>query len=343
MFFNSRILAVLIGFFVALFSSSFLVLYGQASAVEVLITFVVSFLTSFLATFLVLEFFVFKEIRKIYKIFNKFKSEGGIKFQKEKEASVNNISQHLYTFANNKEQEIDKLKKLESFRREFLADISHELKTPIFSAQGFIHTLLDGAIDDINVRDKFLTKAAKSLDDLNNLIQDLVVISQLETGEVKLQLEYFDLNLLVLEIVDQMEFKANEFNVVINLDITEEKDYTVVGDRYRIGQVLTNLITNAIKYGRIDGKGVVEVSLKDRKNSILVTVTDEGPGIPAEHLARIFQRFYRIDKSRSKELGGTGLGLAIVKHVLEAHSSKINVLSKEGKGTSFNFALNKNF
>ncbi len=343
MFFNSRILAVLIGFFVALFSSSFLVLYGEASPVEVLITFTVSFLSAFLGTFLVLEFFVFKEIRKIYKIFNKFKSDGGIKYQKEREASVNNISQHLYTFANNKEQEIDKLKKLESFRREFLADISHELKTPIFSAQGFIHTLLDGAVDDINVRDKFLTKAAKSLDDLNNLIQDLVVISQLETGEVKLQLEYFDLYLLISEIIDQMEYKANEFNVVINLDIPEEKDYTVVGDRYRIGQVLTNLITNAIKYGRIDGKGVVEISLKDRKNSILATISDEGPGIPAEHLARIFQRFYRIDKSRSKELGGTGLGLAIVKHVLEAHSSKINVLSKEGKGTSFNFSLNKNF
>lgn len=343
MFFNSRTLAVLIGFFVALFSSTFLILYGEASSVEILILFVASFLSSFLATFGVLEFFVFKEIRKIYKIFNKFKSEGGIKLQKEREANVNNISQHLYTFANNKEQEIDKLKKLESFRREFLADISHELKTPIFSAQGFIHTLLDGAVDDINVRDKFLTKAAKSLDDLNNLIQDLVVISQLETGEVKLQLEYFDLYLLISEIIDQMEYKANEFNVVINLDIPEDKDYTVVGDRYRIGQVLTNLITNAIKYGRIDGKGVVEISLKDRKNSILATITDEGPGIPAEHLARIFQRFYRIDKSRSKELGGTGLGLAIVKHVLEAHSSKINVLSKEGKGTSFNFALNKNF
>lgn len=343
MFFNSRILAVLIGFFVALFSSSLLALYGEASSVEVVITFTVSFLASFLATFFVLEFFVFKEIRKIYKVFNKFKSEGGIKYQKEREANVNNISQHLYTFANNKEQEIDKLKKLESFRREFLADISHELKTPIFSAQGFIHTLLDGAVDDLNVRDKFLTKAAKSLDDLNNLIQDLVVISQLETGEVKLQLEYFDLNLLISEIVDQLEYKANEFNVVINIDIPEEKDYTVVGDRYRIGQVLTNLITNAVKYGRIDGKGIVEISLRDRKNSILATISDEGPGIPPEHLARIFQRFYRIDKSRSKELGGTGLGLAIVKHVLEAHSSKINVLSKEGKGTSFNFALNKNF
>jgi len=344
MFFNSRTISLILALSVSFLSGTALFFWGQLTLSDFLIAITSIFSSTFFCVFIIVELLIFKEIRKILAIFNKFKNNNGNRILDEKiSGSEGMLSQKLYTFANTKEKEIDKLRKLENFRREFLADISHELKTPVFTAQGFIHTLLDGAVDDLKVRDKFLTKAAKSLDDLNNIIQDLVNISQLETGEIKLQMEYFDIYTLAQEVAELYEQKAVQYNVQIQISPKEEKNYLVVGDRNRIGQVLKNLINNAILYGRIDNQGLIEIKVKEKKNSVSLSVSDHGQGISEEHLEKIFNRFYRVDKSRSKELGGTGLGLSIVKHVLEAHNSQIQVASTVGKGTTFSFVLNKNF
>ncbi len=219
-----------------------------------------------------------------------------------------------------------------------MADISHELKTPIFSAQGFIHTLLDGAINDPNVRDRFLSKAAKSLDQLDSLIQDLIIISQLETGNIKIEPEAFDLKLLVQELFDLLEPKRKLRNTSFKID-TSGNSTTVFADLNRISQVLKNLIDNAVKYGKDNGS--VTVKIDELEDIIKISVKDDGNGIPEEHLDKIFRRFYRVEKSRSREMGGTGLGLAIVKHIIEAHNSNISVQSTINHGTEFQFELQK--
>jgi len=228
---------------------------------------------------------------------------------------------------------------MEVFRREFLADVSHELKTPIFAAQGFIHTLLDGAMDDVKVRDKFLQKAAKSLDGLDALVKDLVALSQMETGQIKMHKERVDLRLITLEVCEQLENKAVLRNIGLKIKPDQMRHAWVKADNQRINQVMSNLIENAIKYGKEDGKVIIH--FEEEKKHFIISVRDNGSGIPPEHLPRIFERFYRVDKSRSKEKGGTGLGLAIVKHILNAHGAKITVASKADKGTTFTFKLDK--
>jgi two-component system phosphate regulon sensor histidine kinase PhoR len=217
--------------------------------------------------------------------------------------------------------------------------VSHELKTPIFSAQGFVHTLIDGAIDDIHVRDRFLQKAANSLDGLNVLVQDLITISQLEIGEIKMHFTNFDLHKLTQDIFEQLEGRAADRGVKLRFEKFSPKSCYIFADKLRIGQVMTNLIVNAIKYGKENGAVVVSFHIDGE--DVEVSVKDNGPGIEEKHLSRIFERFYRIEKSRSKDQGGTGLGLAIVKHILEAHETKIRVESKVNIGTEFGFTLRK--
>ncbi|HEX8349641.1 MAG TPA: ATP-binding protein, partial [Hymenobacter sp.] len=226
-------------------------------------------------------------------------------------------------------------------RREFLADVSHELKTPIFAAQGFLHTVLDGDVDDEVLRQKFLKKAATSLDALDTLVQDLVTIAQLEKGVVRLRKQPFDLAELVQEIFEQLELKAAQRRVLLELfpPFLLTSGVRVMADRNRIRQVLVNLIDNAIKYGREDGK--VIVTLTEGNKMVAVSVHDDGEGIAKQHQNRIFERFYRIDKSRSRDSGGSGLGLAISKHIVEAHKSTIRVRSEVGQGTTLEFKLAK--
>jgi two-component system, OmpR family, phosphate regulon sensor histidine kinase PhoR len=249
------------------------------------------------------------------------------------------INDELTVYASKKERQITDLKRLERFRREFLADVSHELKTPIFAAQGFVHTLIDGAINDENVRDKFLQKAAKSLDGLDALVRDLVALSQMESGEIKMNKEKLDLKKLATEVADQLENKAKQKNIDLEIIQESKQPILVEADPLRMNQVFTNLIENAIKYGNNDGK--VQIFFEPLQNHWEVMVKDNGPGIAIEHQTRIFERFYRIEKSRSKDMGGTGLGLAIVKHILVGHKSKITVNSKLNKGTTFKFKLAK--
>jgi two-component system phosphate regulon sensor histidine kinase PhoR len=225
---------------------------------------------------------------------------------------------------------------MEAFRREFIADVSHELKTPIFAAQGFVHTLLDGAVNDKTVRIKFLKKAAKSLDGLDVLVQDLLTLSHIETGQIKMHFENIDLYKLTEEVFEQFEDKADKKNIVLRIERPTQK-VMAYADWQRINQVMTNLISNAIKHS--DNNSEVLVSFDVSKKYITTFVKDFGEGIPLDQQSRIFERFYRVDKSRSREKGGTGLGLAIVKHILEGHNTKAEVESIPGKGSTFSFRL----
>lgn len=337
MLFNSRSVAFLLSSLITFITTFVLALYEETSYYTLLGVGITCFLSSFFLVFILFETLVFKEFRKITRVFKKYTSKESLT-QYSEHLPVKNISTELMSFADMKEQEILKLKKMETFRREFLADVSHELKTPVFAAQGFIYTLLDGAVDDERYRDRFLNKAAKSLDHLTNLIRDLLEISQLETGEIQMRPESFDLRELITEIQELVEGKAQKRNTSIKVEFPDN-NIILFADRYRIGQVIKNLMDNAINYGYENGN--TTVSVKENKNDFQISVSDDGPGISLDHQKRIFERFYRIEKSRSKEMGGTGLGLAIVKHILEAHESNIQLNSKPGKGTTFAFKLKK--
>jgi two-component system, OmpR family, phosphate regulon sensor histidine kinase PhoR len=339
MFFNSRIAGLILAAIIALTMAGYLAFLDILSFHAILSTALVTFFTAFLFIFLTLEFIILREINKLYKMLDKLKKKDFKQFVKkikETGGQLSHINQELFSFVTKKEEEIDELKKLEVYRREFLADISHELKTPIFAAQGFIHTLLDGAIYDKANREKFLKKAAKNLDGLEALVQDLIALSQMETGEVKMMMEDFDLKQMVKEIFDQLDDKADQRGIKLQIE-TNAPDMVVHADPFRLKQVILNLVDNSIKYG--SEKGEVKVSLEKEKDHVHVYVKDNGPGIAPEHLNRIFDRFYRIEKSRSKEKGGSGLGLSIVQKIIEAHNSKVSVTSKIGKGTTFAFKL----
>jgi len=334
-------MALLLAVFIALVTVLFLSLVQSVSREGLLVAGVISFSGSYLTIYVVLEFLIFREINKIYKMLGKLRKKelGGIK--KEQSGALNplkNINEEIYSFALLKQKEIDELKKLEAFRKEFIADVSHELKTPIFAAQGFVHTLLDGAVNDKNVRTRFLKKAAKSLDGLDVLVQDLLTLSQIETGDIKMKFESIDLHKLCAEVVDQLEEKSEKKEIRLKLMDPQHK-LLVHADWQRITQVVTNLVSNAINYTGEGGE--VIISFETSKKNITTSVTDTGDGIPQQHFSRIFERFYRVDKSRSREKGGTGLGLAIVKHILEGHGSRAEVESEVGKGSTFSFKLQK--
>lgn len=339
MVYSSRVLALMLALCIALITTAFLSLLDSVTTNALTLAFVVSFSVSYLLVFVVLEFLIFREINKLYKLVSKLKKKEFSGIDRQKSSVLNplkTINEEIYSFAELKQTEIDKLKKLEEFRKEFIANVSHELKTPIFAAQGFVHTLLDGAVNDKTVRDKFLRKAARSLDGLDVLVQDLLTLSQIETGQIKMHFENFDLYKLTEEVFEQFENKASKRNV--DLVIKNARNSVIVyADRQRIAQVMTNLISNAVKHSFDNGK--VAVSFGNTKKNIVVRIQDFGEGIPPEHLNRIFERFYRVDKSRSREKGGTGLGLAIVKHILEGHNTKAEVESTSGKGSVFSFKL----
>lgn len=251
-------------------------------------------------------------------------------------ASINAIETALALRLAQMQNELERMRKLEAFRRDFIADVSHELKTPIFSAQGFVHTLLDGAAKDKKIRKKFLKKAAKSLDGLDVLVQDLLTLSHIETGQIRMHFSEYDVFSLTREVLDELRDRADEKGVRLRMESPATK-VKVWADKLRIRQVLVNLVSNAINHSLEDGE--VVVSFQPGNDVVTIAVQDFGKGIPEEHIHRIFERFYRIDKSRSREKGGTGLGLAIVKHILDGHHSTMTVESKPGKGAIFTFAL----
>jgi len=339
---SPRLIALLLACMISALTLAFLTFVEGVTNNMLFVVGVSSFAVSFFLVLYAIELLVFREVNKMYKTIHKLKIRD---FAISRKSIIKNtnpfkkLNDEIFVYVAKKQKEIDELKRLEQFRREFLADVSHELKTPIFAAQGFIHTLIDGAIDDENVRDKFLSKAAKSLDGLDALVKDLVALSQMETGEVKMNFERIDLVEIVDEVFGQLEKSANARQATLRLKTGNPGPVWAKADSQRIQQVLTNLIENGIRYGKENGR--VLVTIEEDKKHLLVSVRDDGPGILPEHLNRIFERFYRVEKSRSKDRGGTGLGLAIVKHILSAHKSKITVMSKLEKGTTFRFKLDR--
>ncbi|MCX7861530.1 MAG: ATP-binding protein [Bacteroidales bacterium] len=293
----------------------------------------------FAVSFVVSYFFISKllihKIYPLYKIISQPKDEESFK------KSLNILKKANVDVANwvvQKNNEIDRLKKNEKFRREFLSNVSHELKTPLFSIQGYITTLLDGGIEDAQINRTFLEKAEKNVNRMISIIQDLENISSIENGELKLNYENFDITVLIREMFEMLENKANKRGIKFFL-INPTKTFIVKADRQRIADVIYNLLLNSINYGKDNGKTTVYIH--DLNEKILVEISDNGIGIEEKYLDRIFERFFRVDKSRSREHGGTGLGLAIVKHILESHNQTIYVKSTYGVGSSFSFTLDK--
>ena len=301
---------------------------------EILITFLVSF---FIIQYRV-ENFIYKRIKKIYENV-KILDESTLAQQKIT-TNMATLTKEVELFAQNKKLEIEALKIRERYRREFIGNVSHELKTPLFTVQGYLETLLDGAIEDELVRDKYLKRASKGLERLIFIVKDLDMITKLEVGDLNLEKEEFDILELINNVFELLEMKASKQNILLTFDKVYSKKIIVRADKDRIQQVISNLIVNSIKYGR--NQGTTEVSVENLiMNKILVRITDNGEGIKNEKIPRLFERFYRIDKSGSREQGGSGLGLSIVKHIIEAHGDKIYVESQFGVGSEFSFTLEK--
>lgn len=345
---SSRTIALLIALLVASVLTTFAYLGPSLPVRQAFLAGGATIAASFLLVYLAFEALIFREINGIYAGLEHIKRKEFKKLSNRflfRPEPLKRLRDEILETAERRQQEFDELKRLQVLRREFLADVSHELKTPLFAAQGFVHTILDEEIDDEEgmdpaTRRKFLQKAASSLDALDTLVQDLVTISQLEKGVVRMRRQRFDLVALVQEIFELLEQQAQKRGATLTLYPPQlpETGLGVVADRNRIRQVLINLIDNAIKYGR-EADGQVIVSLVAGRESVRVTVRDNGAGIAPEHQARVFERFYRIEKSRTRAAGGTGLGLAISKHIVEAHKSSIRIKSAVGEGTAMEFKL----
>jgi two-component system, OmpR family, phosphate regulon sensor histidine kinase PhoR len=300
----------------------------------------VVFFSGFLIFKNTVDKFIFEKIKLVYKTIPNFRSSKKEKVKVELHESIEGLNEAVLEWGNKQRVEIEELKKLAAYRREFLGNISHELKTPIFNIQGYVLTLLDGGLYDPNINREYLVKSEKSVNRLIAIVEDLEEISKLESGEVKLNLDDFDLIDLTKDVLDFLEMKAKKNNAKINIVNNTTRQVMVHADKKRIRQVLINLIENGIKYGD-KNNNKIQVRFFDMDQNYLIEVKDNGPGISEESLSRVFERFYRTDKGRSRDMGGTGLGLAIVKHIIEAHDQTISVRSKLEKGTTFAFTLLK--
>ena len=301
------------------------------------LNFVYSFILFFFSTigliYYVVKNFFHEKIKVIYKNIYKFKGTSNIK-----DLDIDNVEREAEEWADAKEEELNAYRRDENYRREFIGNVSHELKTPIFNIQGYIQTLLDGGLEDEKINVKYLERTNKSVERMINIVEDLEVISRLETEQSQLDLQPFNIIELVEDVFDAFEMKANQMDIQLEM-IKESRSKMVIGDKDKIQQVFLNLISNSIKYGKKGGK--TSVKFYDMESNMLIEVADNGIGIESDSLDRLFERFYRVDKNRSREIGGTGLGLAIVKHILEGHNQQINVRSTPGVGTTFSFILEK--
>lgn len=314
----------------------------QQSWYFMLVSFSVSFVTSFIMFYYLLEKYIYSKIKLIYKLIHNLKLGKDLKDALGEYVStdpINDVEHEVKEWAGAKKQEIDLLKKQEQFRREFLSNVSHEFKTPLFAIQGYIETLQDCLLDDPEMAVKFLKKAEKNVERLSYLINDLDAISKLESGEVPIDYRKFDFVLLAKEVMEALEDKATKRKIQLSFKEKYMHPAFVNADREKIRQVMINLISNSIKYGKENGSTAIKIF--ELHDQYLIEVTDDGIGIDEKHLPRLFERFYRIDSHRSREVGGTGLGLAIVKHILEAHQQIISVRSTLQIGTTFAFTLQK--
>jgi len=337
-----RVLIFLTAFAVAITVSS-VNFYFQHKWYDVAVTFVVSFAISFIVFYYLIEKYVYSKIKIIYKLIHNLKLGRDLRDALGETIHsadpLSDVEEEVKAWAREKKNEVDDLRKQEKFRREFLSNISHEFKTPLFAIQGYIEAIQDDEFEDIDMARQFLEKASKNVDRLSYLIQDLDEISKLESGEVPIVYTKFKINDLIKEVLDSLEMKAKQHDIKLIFKQKYDDGVQVNADRGKIHQVLVNLIDNSLKYGNKGGN--TAVSLFNLHDQVLIEVTDDGIGIEEKFLPRLFERFFRTEQSRSRQIGGSGLGLAIVKHIVEAHEQTINVRSTAGMGSTFGFTLQK--
>ncbi len=299
------------------------------------------FIIAYFITFYILKLFISEKLEPIYKTIREIPFSGSRVPQPKdiKKESLDKLDIDVKMWADDKIAEIDRLRDLEKYRKDFIGNISHELKTPIFNIQGYVLTLLDGGLEDPKINRLYLERTEKSIDRMINIVEDLESITKLESGEVELNIEAFELTRLIEEVFEFEMREANERRINMNLSVKANNPVMVMADKKRIFEVFSNLVGNGIKYGKKGGN--IDVVLYDMKDVILIEVSDDGIGISKKDLSRIFERFYRVDKSRSRMQGGTGLGLSIVKHIIEAHKQTIHVKSQIDEGSTFTFMLEK--
>ena len=306
-----------------------------------LICFAVIFTCSYLLISFMLERFIYRKIKLIYKFIYKTKAtkreETYYKYVLPQK-SIDEVREDVEAWATKNEEELELLRSNEQFRKEFLQNLSHEFKTPVFAIQGYVDTLLSGALANPDVNKKFLEKTSKNVDRLTHLLNDLDEISSLERGELVLYKQNFIIQDLIKDVFESLSVKADVSNILCSIKKGCESPLAVFADKEKLRQVFTNLIENSVKYGKQDGSIVASLYKTDGKH-ILVEITDDGIGIPEKNLPRIFERFYRTDEGRSIDVTGSGLGLAICKHIIEAHGQTIHVRSREGIGTTIGFTL----
>ena len=329
------ILLLMVGFTTALMQ---IPIFSTVKIFVLIIFALVIFMSVFLLLNYRIEKFMYNEIKQLYQDLEpEFRGELNDILITD---NIDSLLENVKELALRRSVELDSLKDQASYRREFLGNISHELKTPLFTVQGYILTLLDGALKDSSVNKKYLERANKGVERLTYIVKDLDLLTKLETGDTNLEMEDFDILELIQSVFELLEMQAAKSNIKLEFDQKYETAVTVNADRERVQQVLTNLIMNSIKYGK--KKGTTEVSIQPiYDNKIIVRVRDNGEGIEDEHLPRLFERFYRVDKSGNRRRGGSGLGLAIVKHIIEAHKEKIFVESQAEIGSEFSFTLEK--
>ncbi len=343
---SPRSLSIYISLFVSLFSIALIIITFWYKETDIglwlmLLIFLLIFGVTFTLVYFTLERFIYHKIKLLYRATQMFRVDKDIdRLDLDMNTDIlGKLSKDIARWMVDQHKTIDQLKERESFRRDFIGNLAHELKTPVFSIQGYILTLLEGGLEDENINRLFLERAAVSVDRITNLLEDLDEIYKLESGQLNLKKERINLTKLTYEAVNEIEFKAQKKNIKIKIQDPKEKEVWIFADRDKIVQVITNLLNNAITYSKENGNVSIKSNLLDKK--ILLEIEDEGVGIKKADADRIFERFYRVEKSRARNKGGTGLGLAIVKHIIEAHGETVTVRSVPGKGTTFTFSLSR--
>jgi two-component system phosphate regulon sensor histidine kinase PhoR len=320
-----------------------IVIYFTKNLMHSGISFLLLFIFTYYLVYFILEKFIYRKIKLIYKFISQTKATKREEFYNSEllpQKSIDEVKKDAYKWAEERENEIKKLESNVEFRKQFLMNLAHELKTPIFATQGYIETLLAGAMNDEKVKEVFLQNASKSIDRLAELVDDLDEISKLESNQIPILKSEFLIQELIKEVFEELSFKSVPKKIDLSIKKGCEKPISVFADRQKIKQVLVNLIENSIKYGKENGSTTAGIYEVDRK-TIFIEITDDGAGILEEHVPRVFERFYRTDTARSRNVGGTGLGLAIVKHIIEAHNHTVSCRSTIDVGSSFGFTLDK--
>lgn len=334
--------SLLITLFYSLAFAALNVFYLKVSWLILPIMAVTLFIFSYILLRFYLNRFLYNRIKLIYKTIRQQKAHTGsadLKKRMNETQFVDEVEGEVYEWAQAKSEEVNALRQQERFRREFIGNISHELKTPVFNIQGYILTLLDGGLEDPGINREYLKRTEKSVDRMISIISDLEKISKLECGDIKLNLTKFNIHALAHEVIELYEMSAREKNIRLMINSDTDRGFMVKADREQIREALNNLVENSIKYGK--NEGVTKISFFDMDEQVLIEVTDDGIGIEEEEVPRVFERFYRTNRGRYADQSGSGLGLAIVKHIVEAHGQSINARSSIGVGTTIAFTLRK--